>query len=416
MPEIAVRLPDVGEGVAQAEVVAWLIQAGDVLQEDAPFVEVMTDKATVELPSPVSGTVLRLAVDEGDLVSVGAPLIWVETETADVDAEAPTPTPAHAPTPAPEPAAPGLAVPAPPRPVDAANPADPVQTSRDRPTAAPAVRRRAADLGLDLAGVTGTGPDSRVTHADLDARLTSGRPAMAPASTQDSSERIRLTGLRRNIANRMQQAHRIPHFSYVEEIEVDELQRLRATLNDEHAADRGRLTLLPFLMRAVVLAVSEFPQLNARFDSENGVVERSSAVHLGIATQTADGLMVPVVRHAEQRDLWEYAAEVRRLSDAANSRTIALGDLSGSTITITSLGALGGIATTPIINAPEVAIIGVNRILERPAMTNGQLVMRSVMNLSSSFDHRIVDGWDAARFIHKIKRLLETPALLFAVR
>ena len=396
MSEIEIRLPDVGEGVAQAEVVQWHVAVGDPIAEDQPFVDVMTDKATVELPSPVRGVVTRLAADVGDFVAVGAPLVWVT-----VDQDAPVDTRAMT----------AVSASPDPRPTTLATPEPEPEPARPRARAAPAVRRRATDLGIDLAAITGTGVAGRVVHADLDARLAGGH--RAPAPPQDQPERIQLTGLRRNIARRMQEAHRIPHFGYVERIDVGALEQLRAQLNDSAAENRPRLTILPFLMRAVTTAIIDFPEMNARYDADTEVLERHDAVHLGIATQAPNGLMVPVVRNAHQGNLWQNAADVRRLVDAAVAGTIKLADLTGSTITITSLGALGGLMSTPIINAPEVAIIGVNRIVEQPTLTDGQLHNRMLMNLSSSFDHRVVDGWNAARFIHRIKALLESPALLF---
>jgi 2-oxoisovalerate dehydrogenase E2 component (dihydrolipoyl transacylase) len=282
------------------------------------------------------------------------------------------------------------------------------------------VRQRAKTLGIDLSEITGTGPDGRVLHADLDTVLArepapTRRPqASSPVATDDAVDDVPVIGLRRNIAQRMHVAKtRIPHFTYVEEVDVTEVERLRGELNRQHADNQARLTVLPFLMRAVVVAIGDFPQMNARYDDENGVVRRHHAVHLGVATQTAKGLMVPVVMHAEGRDVWGCADEISRLSSAARDNKITLAELSGSTITISSLGALGGIVSTPIINYPEVAIIGVNKISTRPMFVDGAVLPRQIMNLSSSFDHRVVDGADAAAFIQKIKVLLETPALLF---
>jgi 2-oxoisovalerate dehydrogenase E2 component (dihydrolipoyl transacylase) len=418
MADYVFKLPDVGEGVAEAEVVEWHVAEGEAIAEDAPLVDVMTDKATVELTSPVAGTITRLGAAVGDVVAVGSELVRIDAGDAATDTKEQPAPPASEPVerveeakPAPthEPAPPAV----PTRPEVALNGA--------RPLAAPAVRLRARSLGIDLATVPGSGPGGRVVHADLDAILTSGAPSRpptttppspAPTATSDDVEAVKVVGLRRNIAARMDEAHRIPHFTYVEEIDVTELERLRATLNQQRG-DRPNLTVLPLLMRAVVIAVAEFPQMNAHFRSQDGIVERSRAVHLGIATQTAKGLMVPVVKHAERRDVWDSAAEVARLADAARQGTITLDELRGSTITITSLGALGGVASTPIINAPEVAIIGVNKIVERPVRADGAWLPRQMMNLSSSFDHRVIDGWDAARFIQRLRQLLETAALLF---
>jgi 2-oxoisovalerate dehydrogenase E2 component (dihydrolipoyl transacylase) len=412
-----VKLPDVGEGVAEAEVVEWHIAVGDFVDEDQPIVDVMTDKATVELPSPVAGTVAKLGAAAGDVVPIGSELVWIETDGS-APAEAPAseavgaPEPVEAVAPAPEPAA---------ETVETETAAERPTPGTAAPTAAPAVRRRAADLGIDLATVAGSGPDGRVVHGDLDRVLTDGaapapaRPAVAaPAAAGDEVDAVKIAGLRRNIAQRMQESkRRVPHFTYVEEVDVTELERLRAELNRQHEGRRARLTLLPMLMRAVIVAVGEFPQMNARFRDDDGVVERHRTVHFGVATQTSKGLMVPVVAHAEGRDLWSLAEEVARLSAAARDGTVTLAELHGSTITITSLGALGGVVTTPVINYPEVAIIGVNKIVTRPLFVDGTWVPRATMNLSSSFDHRVVDGLEAAEFVQRIRALLETPALLF---
>jgi len=295
----------------------------------------------------------------------------------------------------------------------------------DRPIASPAVRRRAWELGIDLHDLRPSGPAGRIVQADLDRHVEQGgrvslpqpTPVRGPGSTAEprtDEQQIRVIGLRRKIAQKMQDAkRRIPHFTYVEEVDVTEVEALRTRLNERWQKERPRLTLLPFLVRAVVLAVREFPQVNARFDDEAGVVTRHGAVHVGIATQTDAGLMVPVLRHAETRDLWDSAAEIARLADTARSGRATRDELTGSTITITSLGALGGIVSTPVINHPEVAIVGVNRIAERPMMRGGAVVGRQMMNLSSSFDHRVVDGVDAARFVQALKGMLETPAMLF---
>ena len=441
MADFAFKLPDVGEGVAEAEIVEWKVAVGDVVGEDQPVVDVMTDKATVELPSPVAGTIARLGAEVGEVVPVGSTLVWIDvnrdgpstdTREAGQDAVAPVETGAGGPGRAAQPDGAQAvtavqeraqrdgpdAPPATVAPVDRVAAPRPEQAA-PRPLAAPAVRQRARTLGIDLATVTGTGPDGRVVHGDLD-NLLSQRERAAPAAAAtrlrarapDKVQSVKIAGLRRNIAARMEEAHRIPHFTYVEEIDVTEVERVRAQLNDAHPND-PKLTVLPFLARAVVLALDDFPQLNARFRSGDGVVDRHSAVHLGIATQTEKGLMVPVVKHVEALDIWECAAEIARLADAARDGSITLAELSDSTITITSLGALGGVASTPIINAPEVAIIGVNKIVDRPVLTGGVWVPRQVMNLSSSFDHRVVDGWDAARFIQRVRQVLEAPALLF---
>jgi 2-oxoisovalerate dehydrogenase E2 component (dihydrolipoyl transacylase) len=396
--DFIVKLPDVGEGIAQAEIVEWHINVGDTISEDQAMVDVMTDKATVELPSPYSGTVVWLGAAAGDIVAVGAPIIRIEANGADavepIDSDS---VPAVQPT-------------APPQPV--ARPTMPDAST----LAAPAVRQRARQLGIDLVDVAGTGPDGRVIHTDLDAGLRGPATPMRHgiAMAEDTVEEVRVIGLRRNIAQRMEVAKRhIPHFTYVEEVDVTATERLRNDLNEQHADSPTKLSVLPFLMRAVVVALREFPQMNARHDDDNGIVRRHRAVHLGIATQTAKGLMVPVVKHAEGRDIWESAAEVARLATAARSNTITLAELGGSTITISSLGALGGFVSTPIINYPEVAIVGINKIVTRPIYVDGVIVPRQIMNLSSSFDHRVIDGADAAGFIQRVKHLLETPALLF---
>ena len=381
-----VKVPDIGEGIAEVELVAWHVRPGDTVAADQAIADVMTEKATVEVPSPVSGRVLALGGNAGDKLAVGSELVRLEAEAA---------TPAAAP-----PAAPAAA-----------------SATGARPLASPAVRRHARELGISLESVKGSAPDGRIVHEDLVRGASTGGAggARAPRHAERHGEQsVPVIGLRRQIAERMQDAaRRIPHFTYVEEVDVTELEALRARLNDEHGASRGRLTVLPFLMRAIVLAVPSFPQMNARFDDDKGVVTRFAAVNIGIATQTADGLVVPVVRHAEARDLWAAASEVARLAQAARSRKATREELSGSTITITSLGPLGGIVTTPVINSPEVAIVGVNRIVERPAIRSGAIVPRALMNLSSSFDHRVVDGHDAAAFVQALRGYLECPALLF---
>ena len=393
------KLPDVGEGTAEAEVVAWHAAVGDLVEEDAPLVDVMTDKATVEITSPVRGKVLSLGAEPGQMATVGAPLVELETEGEEAEEFAekvaevqPGPTSgAEAslqPAPVERPSSPGAA-------------------------ASPAVRSRAERLGIDLAAVRGSGPRGRITHENLDAVLTGGGVAARPAGAPRQDEQVKVIGLRRRIAEKMAEAkRRIPHFGYVEEVDVTELEALRRQLNHDHP-DRPRLTLLPFLMRAVVKAAAQFPQINARYDDEAGIVTRSGAVHIGIAVQTDAGLMVPVVRSAERRDLWDSASELTRLAKAARDGSAARDELSGSTITITSLGPLGGISHFPVINHPEVAILGPNKIVERPVVRHGQVVVRQMMNISSAFDHRVVDGQEAAEFIQRIKTLLEHPARMF---
>ncbi len=427
------KLPDVGEGIAESEIATWRVQVGDVVTEDQPLVDMLTDKAAVELPSPVAGKVVELCGQAGDMIPVGAQLIVLEVEGAGNAAEA-SAAPAQKPAKAEKKVAtaavaaePPLAVAEPA--VSAPAPSVPAASKRaavvtagvprkpgEKPVAAPAVRQRARELGVDLRQVVGSGPAGRITHADLDAHVESGgRPQVAShKAPRTEVEEVKVIGMRRKIAEAMQRTkQRIPHFAYVEEIDVTELEALRIHLNDTRKEGRPKLTLLPFLMRALVRVLPDFPLINAVFDDEAGVVRRYAGVHCGIATQTPNGLVVPVVRHVEALDVWEMASEVRRLSDAARNGKAARDELSGSTITITSLGALGGIATTPIINAPEVAIVGVNKIAERAVFQRGVVVPRLTMNLSSSFDHRIVDGYDAAQFIQAVKKQLEHPAALF---
>ena len=398
MSEYTMKLHDVGEGVAEAEIVEWHVAVGDLVTEDDVIAEVMSDKATIELYAPLTGTVTWLAGEAGDTVAIGADLVRFRpgrgTDAPDMAA------------PVPDELVPGQAVPVPPAPVP------PVVGGGT--LAAPAVRLRARQLGIELAGVSGSGPHGRVVHADLDAAMTARTGAAVPVDDDNGEiEAIKVIGLRRNIAERMQAAkRRIPHFTYVEEVDMTELERLRRHLNTTGASGtRPKLTVLPFLIRAIVIAVGDHPEMNARFDDEAGFVNRHREVHLGIAVQTPRGLMVPVLRSAGHHDLWSAATEVARLSEAARTNTITLPELNGSTITITSLGALGGIVSTPVINAPEVAIIGVNKISTRPVYVDGVLVPRKMMNLSSSFDHRVIDGSDAAAFVQRIKVVLETPAL-----
>jgi 2-oxoisovalerate dehydrogenase E2 component (dihydrolipoyl transacylase) len=428
-----IRMPDIGEGIAQVELVAWHVKPGDTVTEDQVLADVMTDKATVEIPSPVAGKVTSLGGEVGQQMQVGAELIRLEVEGAGNTKDAAPVAPAaakQAPAPVPAPAPPQPARETQPAveresaPVAAAQrerraPPEATRAPGDKPIASPAVRRRAWELGIELQYVHGSGPAGRIRHEDLDVYLASrGQPQTMRASSayaeRNDEEQVQVIGLRRKIAQKMQEAkRRIPHFTYVEECDVTELEALRAKLNEKHAAGRGKLTLLPFIARAIVLAVREFPQMNARFDDDAGVVTRSGAVHLGIATQTEPGLMVPVVQHAETMDLWTCATEVARVAEAARTGKASREQLAGSTITITSLGPLGGIVTTPVINHPEVAIVGINRIVERPVIREGSVVARQMMNLSCSFDHRVVDGMHAAQFVQAMRALLETPAMLF---
>ena len=421
------KLPDVGEGTAEAELVAWHVALGDAVEEDQLLAEVMTDKATVELTSPVSGQVVALHGEVGKASPVGGALVSFDVEGAGNVAAAPKATapaaaaPAKAAAPAPKPEAP-KAKPAPA--VAAAPVARQAQTPGIRPLASPAVRKRARELGLDLQFVPGSGPAGRIEHADLDAFVAHGargpseHGASAPSSTYAKAEgttEVRIIGLRRKIAEKMAESvRRIPHITYVEEIDVTALEELRAHLNAQaKTTGKAKLNVLPFIARAIVVALRDQPQINATYDDEAGVLTQHAPVHLGIAAQTPNGLMVPVVRHAEARDPYDTALEITRVSGAAKDGSAKREELSGSTITITSLGTLGGVVHTPIINHPEVAIVGPNKIAERVVVKDGQMVVRKMMNLSSSFDHRIVDGHDAAVFVQRIKGLLEQPATLW---
>ena len=490
MGQYVFKLPDVGEGTAEAEIVAWHVRVGDMVKEDAPLVDVMTDKATVEMTAPVSGKIVEINGEPGDMAAVGSAIVVFETdaaansspasgggaerseaEGASPSAVAPAPSVAHArdsspvnggavgnaapPQAASEPkprikapagavwseeavqaamgaksAVPTASTPVGKSPQPAPKPSQAVVRSDAREPAvrewgsalaSPAVRARAQKLGIDLGQIRGTGPDGRISHEDLDAVLVPVTGARGGGSSalavKNGVEPVKVIGLRRKIAEKMQDAkRRIPHFAYVEECDLTELEELRAHLNATKRNDQPKLTMLPFLMRALVLALPDFPQINARYDDEQGVVYRHDNVDIGIATQTDNGLIVPVVRHAEARDVWDSATEVARLAAVVRNNSAGKDELSGSTITITSLGALGGIVTTPVINHPEVAIIGVNKLVERPVVKNGQIVVRKMMNLSSSFDHRVVDGYDAAAFIQRVKGLLEHPAALFIER
>lgn len=466
-----IKMPDIGEGIAEVELVAWHVKVGDTVAEDQPLADVMTDKATVEIPSPVVGKVIALGGNVGDVMAVGGELIRLEVEGAgnfkgDASAQQTqaqaaasssqedpskadthamgqasgkhTTQPGHganapatagstasntslsaavasavaAASPQPSPARQSA--------IAASRVAHPVQPRQpgERPLASPAVRTRAWDLGIELRYVHGSGPAGRILHEDLDAYVQGHGAAASTAPSgyreRHDEEQVPVVGLRRKIAQKMQESkRRIPHFSYVEEIDVTEIEDLRAQLNRKYGESRGKLTLLPLLARAMVIALRDFPQINARYDDEAGVVTRYGAVHLGVATQTDSGLIVPVVRHAESLDIWGIAQEITRLAQAVRSGKAERDALSGSTITLTSLGALGGIVSTPVINHPEVGIVGVNRMVERPVIRHGAVVARKMMNLSSSFDHRVVDGMDAAQFIQAVRALLEQPALLF---
>ncbi|MDT0575791.1 dihydrolipoamide acetyltransferase family protein [Croceicoccus sp. F390] len=461
------RLPDIGEGVAEAEMVVWHVKPGDVIAEDDPLCDVMTDKATVDMTSPVDGKVLAIHGEVGEMRAVGSVIVELEVEgagnadpgsdsgaggaadgpeattgktpqgtvgdTDDVhdlpagDAQAGAPAPEPAPQPIADPTGkPGphaTQKPAPPsrpapRPAGLRTAADTTDQERgDFPLAAPATRRMAARLGLDLGKVPGSGRNGRVTPEDIDDYLAGGNSGGSEDeryALRDEVEEVKIIGLRRRIADRMAEAARnIPHITYVEEFDLTELERLRNALNADRAADQPKLTILPFFVRALVRVLPQFPQVNAHFNDAAGLLHQHGAVHVGIATATPAGLMVPVLRHAETRSIWDSAEEIGRLSKAARDGTASRDELSGSTITITSLGPLGGITTTPIINRPEVAIIGPNKLVDRPVMDGSLVTMRKIMNVSCSFDHRIVDGYEAALFVQSLKRLLEYPAMIF---
>lgn len=409
-----IKMPDIGEGVAEAEIVEWHVKVGDVIAEDQVLAAVMTDKATVEVPSPVAGTIVQTGPEAGTVMAVGAMLVEIEVEGTGADDALPhqaMQTPVAPERPIPAQAIPEMPVSAPVQQVQSVSSAIP----HDKPLASPAVRALARELGIDLSHVKGSGPAGRITRDDLDHFTASGGSAQNAAyQRRDGTEQIKITGLRRKIAERMAKSSReVAHFSYVEEVDVTDLEILRSTLNASHAERRGKLTVLPFILRALVVALRDFPQMNALYDEEAQVLTRHQAAHIGMATQTPTGLMVPVLHHAEVMDLWAMAAEITRLAAAAREGVAKREELSGSTITVTSLGDLGGLVTTPVINQPEVAIIGVNRIAIRPQWQDNQFVPRKMMNLSSSFDHRMVDGYEAAAFIRRIRQLLEVPATLF---
>lgn len=416
----AIRLPDIGEGIAEAELTEWQVKPGDIVKEDDILAVVMTDKAAVEVPSSVEGKVVELGGEIGTLMAVGAVLIRIEVDgegnEGDI-AEDATPPPAAAPAPKPEAPKPAAAPAPKPTPAPAPSAAPIVARAQGtKPLASPSVRGRARDEGIDLRQVPGSGPAGRISHEDLDRWIASGgiQQGGVTRAANTGIEEVRVIGMRRKIAEKMQISKRqIPHITIVEEVEMEALESLRAALNAKHKGDRPKLTILPFLMRAIVEAVREQPELNARYDDEAGVIHRHGGVHVGIATQTPNGLNVPVIRHAEAGSLWDNATELGRLADAARDGTIKIDELQGGTITITSLGPLGALATTPIINHPEVAIVGVNKMQIRPVWDGQQFQPRKMMNISCSFDHRVIDGWGAAVFVQKLKTLLETPAMLF---
>ena len=418
MPIFTFNLPDIGEGIAEAEIVAWHVQVGDRISEDQPLADMMTDKATVEMESPVAGIVTKVAGEAGDVIAIGSMLVEIETATdvsqeqSTVQVEAVATVEDELPH-APEPVA---AKPAVVKERPAVVPAQSLSISADHKiTASPAVRQRAKELGVELTDVKAAG--GHVRHADLDAFLAYGSGQGYRAShisARRDDEIVKVIGMRRRIADNMAASKRhIPHFTYVEEIDVTAIEAMRADLNANRGA-RPKLTMLPLLIVAICKTIPQFPMINARYDDENGVVTRHGAVHLGMATQTDAGLMVPVIRDAQDRNIWQLATEIARLADAARSGSAKSEELSGSTLTVTSLGPLGGIVTTPVINRPEVAIIGPNKIVERPMFVGDTIEARKLMNLSISCDHRVVDGWDAANYVQALKKLMETPVLLFA--
>lgn len=421
MARFTFNLPDIGEGIAEAEIVAWHVKVGDSISEDQPIADMMTDKATVEMESPVAGVVTKVAGEEGDVIAIGSMLVEIETASDVNDVSQCVPATKTEPVVAatvadevphaPEPVAAPVAVSA----TEPKTQETPAVQPHASVTASPAVRARAKDLGVDLTDVKASG--GHVRHADLDAYLSygAGQGYRAPnSSAKRDDEAIKVIGMRRRIADNMAASKRhIPHFTYVEEIDVTAIEAMRADLN----ANRGskpKLTMLPMLIVAICKTIPQFPMINARFDDENGIVTRHGAVHLGMATQTDAGLMVPVIRDAQDRNIWQLATEISRLAEAARNGTAKSEELSGSTLTVTSLGPLGGIATTPVINRPEVAIIGPNKIVERPMFVGDSIEARKLMNLSISCDHRVVDGWDAASYVQALKKLIETPVLLFA--
>ena len=412
----AFKLPDIGEGVVEGEVVEWMVSVGDTVKEDDPILSVMTDKATVEIPSPTDGVVKSLVGEPGTILAVGQVCIEFETdgEGTPVPVEkkveaAPEPAPEKTPEPEPAPVA---------KPAPAAKPTPVVVAATGaRPLASPAVRQRARESGIDLSGLSGSGPAGRVTHADLDSWKEAGSPVAAAGPSRTALTgvtEVPVIGLRRKIAESMTESYTtIPHFSYFEEVDITDLETLRVHLNASRTEGQPKLTYLPFIMQGLVRALGDNPVCNALYDDVKGVVSRHDAIHLGIATQTDRGLYVPVVKHVEAQDVWTSALEMQRVSQAARDGTASLDDLSGSTFTITSLGRMGGLGATPIINKPEVGILGVHNAVDTPVVRNGQIVIRKMLRLSSSWDHRVVDGWDGAVLVQRLKTLLENPATIF---
>lgn len=421
----SIKLPDVGEGVAEAELVEWHVNVGDPVREDMVLAAVMTGKATVEIPSPVEGEVVWRGGEVGDVIATGTVILKIKVAGDGGDEEAAEAAPPEEPVVADEkPAAVVSAdVSEPVRQPEQKSPmpqsttsSGPPRAQGEKPLASPAVRLRAKEAGIDLRQLSGSGPAGRITHDDLDSFLQQGSAAPVRGGLQPNKAitEIKVVGLRRRIAERMALSKsRIPHITYVEEVDMTALEELRARLNADQKPGRPKLTILPFLMRAIVRAVAEQPMVNSLYDDDAGIIRQHGGVHIGIAAQTPAGLVVPVVKHAEARDLFGCAREVARLSEAARNGTAQREELTGSTITISSLGAMGGIVSTPVINHPEVAVIGVNKIAMRPQWDGTQFVPRKMMNLSSSFDHRVIDGWDAATFVQRLKSLMEAPAMIF---
>ena len=410
------KLPDIGEGVVEGEVVEWMVSVGDTVKEDDPILSVMTDKATVEIPSPTDGVVKSIVGEPGTILAVGQVCIDFETDGEGTPApvekkvEA-TPEPAPEKTPEPEPAPASKPAPA------AKSTPVVVAAPGARPLASPAVRQRARESGIDLSGLSGSGPAGRVTHADLDSWKEAGSPVAAAGPSRTALTgvtEVPVIGLRRKIAESMTESYTtIPHFSYFEEVDITDLETLRVHLNASRTEGQPKLTYLPFIMQGLVRALGDNPVCNALYDDVKGVVSRHDAIHLGIATQTDRGLYVPVVKHVEAQDVWTSATEMQRVSQAARDGTASLDDLTGSTFTITSLGRMGGLGATPIINKPEVGILGVHNAVDTPVVRNGQIVIRKMLRLSSSWDHRVVDGWDGAVLVQRLKTLLENPATIF---
>ena len=413
------KLPDIGEGVVEGEVVQWHVAAGDEVTEDDPIVDVMTDKATVTIPSPITGVVSSLSGDVGEMVAVGSALVEFDSDAAAVSTSEPEPSSEPESEAEPEPSSEPEPAPAPePAPLAPEPVAAPVAPS-GKVLASPAIRRRAREAGVDLSQVRGSGPAGRVRHADLDAYIAADGAVSGAAPSAYSTKRtgvteVKVVGLRRKIAEQMTISKRtIPHFSYFEEADVTELEALRQMLNASRDESQPKLTYLPFIMLALSKIMPDHPECNAHYDDQGGIVSRHDAVHIGIATQTERGLYVPVVKHVEAMDAWQAATELQRVAGAARGGTASLDDLTGSTFTITSLGRDGGLGATPIINHPEVAILGIHKARDMPVAKEGQVVVRRIMNLSSSFDHRVVDGADGAALVQHLRRMLEHPALIF---